>query len=272
MKNRAILIFAILILPIISNASFSEGEAIFGSKCMPCHGKHLEPKVIKKNFFESNNTLLNMKVPSVNMLSYALIDSPTHIGDSSDAEMQVIEIEEFLKDYLEKPDKTNSVCDPRIMRFYDTKKSMKGQLSDSDYVNLAEFFMGYKKNRMKKHPRKAKVLSDTYGIKELLADAKKENKKIIIEASTKDCYFCKKMKREVLDAPQMQKKIGDDFIFLEIDIDKNKLPFDLKKSFKGVTPTFFFLTKEGKLEMSYPGSWNTKDFHMLLDEHSKGRP
>jgi len=256
-----------MLLSTYANADFKEGKKIFESKCMPCHGKHLDEKIIKKNFFESNNTLLNMKVPSVNMIAYALTRSPTHIGDKSDPEMQTIEIEEFLKDYLSKPDKSNSVCDPVISKFYDEKKSMKEHLSEKDFVNLSEFFMGYKRYRLKEHPKKKRVLSRSYGVKTLLADAKNEDKKIIIEASSKTCHFCKKMEKEVLDKPKMKSKIAKDYILVEIDIDKMKLPLDLQKSFKGVTPTFFFLSKDGKLENTYPGSWNTHDFNILLDEH-----
>ena len=61
-----------------------------------------------------------------------------------------MQIEDFLKEYLTKPDIHNSICDPQIMKFYKIKKSMKGQVSDSEFANLANFFMNYKKMRLAK--------------------------------------------------------------------------------------------------------------------------
>ena len=46
------------------------------------------------------------------------------IGDASDSEMQSIEIETYLKSYLENPDRFNSICDDYILGFYDNKKKV----------------------------------------------------------------------------------------------------------------------------------------------------
>lgn len=251
------------------NADYKNGKAIFDKKCSSCHKGFIPADELKKNFFEMNNTMLHLKAPTVNMLSYYIMSSPLHIGDPSDPEMQEVEIEEYLKDYLEKPDIQNSICDPHIRKYYGKKKSMKGQLTNTEITNLSMYFMQYKKMRRKEHLIVTKVLSDAYGTQELLAEAKKENKRIIIEASSSTCHFCKKMKREVIETDDIQNAINSEFIFVEIDIDKTKLPFGLKKSFQGVTPTFFFLSKDGKLLHSYPGSWNGSDFKLILNENRK---
>jgi len=251
------------------SAGFVEGKVVFENKCSSCHSGHIAPEQLKKNFFEMNNTLLHLRAPTVNMLAYSIIDSPLHIGDPSDIEMQQIEIEEFLKDYLNNPSRENSICDPNMLKHYDTKESMKDKLTDDEMRELSIYFMEYKKVRLKEYPKPIKILSDSYGVEHLLADARKEDKKIIIEASSQHCHFCKKMKKEVIDTDAMQSAIDSEFIFVEIDIDKMKLPFGLKKAFKGITPTFFFLSKDGKLLNSYPGSWSSSDFNLILNENRK---
>ena len=47
------------------------------------------------------------------------MDSPKKIGDAADPEMQEIEIEKYLKTYLENPDIFNTICDEHILSFYD---------------------------------------------------------------------------------------------------------------------------------------------------------
>jgi len=79
------------------------------------------------------------------------------------------------------------------------------------------------------------------------------------------------MKKNVLNKSNIQKEINKDFIFLEVNVDFINLPFGLKKHFKGITPTFFFLTQENKLLSSYPGAWKEKDFINILKENSHVR-
>jgi len=269
MKNSIFIFILMFSISISINAGYKEGKVVFENKCSSCHAKYISGDKLKKNFFEEDNKLLNLKSPTVNMLAYSIVDSPLHIGDKSDPEMQQIEIEEFLKDHLDKPDLDNSICDKNMLKHYDKKESMKGLVSEDELTHLAIYFMQYKKMRKKEHPVAKKILSDSYSADQLLSDAKKENKRIIIEASTENCHFCKKMKREVIDTDEIQNAMNSDFIFIEIDIDKMKLPFELQKAFKGITPTFFFLSKEGKLLNNYPGSWNVSDFKMILNENRK---
>jgi len=269
MKTFYSLLLFIFALGTLTQAGYPEGKAIFEKKCASCHGDFVPPKILKDNFFNKNNTVLNMRSPSVNMLAYALIDSPTHIGDKNDPEMQEMEIEEFLKDCLFDPNPENSVCDPRIMKYYETKTSLKGKVTEKEILHLTQFFMQYKKMRLKAHPKVEKTLTESYRAAHLMADAQKENKIIIIEASSKDCHFCKKMKKEVIQTKEIQALLQKDFILIEVDVDKTQLPFGLKKVYKGITPSFFFLDKKGELLNHFPGSWNKKDFSMILREHIK---
>jgi len=260
-------LFSLLFASGMQADAFAEGKAVFEAKCSSCHAGHIPAEKLKENFFEKQNSLLKLKAPSVNMIAYAIMDSPKHIGDPTDPEMQQMEIEEYLKDALYAPKKENSICDENIAKYYAKKESMKGKVSLEEITALSHYFMGYKKAWLKAHPKKKRILSESYKEKDLLEDAIKENKRIIIEASSSTCHFCKKMKREVLDTKQIQENINKDFIFIEIDIDKMELPFGLKKAFQGITPTFFFLSKEGKLLNHYPGSWNSRDWNLILQEN-----
>ena len=142
-----ILLFC-LFLFVNLNADYKDGAFIFKNKCSSCHGDFIEINTLKENFFEKNNKLLNLKAPTVNMLAYAIMDSPKKVGDPEDVEMRALEIESYLKSYLEKPDRFNSICDEHILQFYDIKKPVLG-LSNEDYTNLAIFFMEYKNSLAK---------------------------------------------------------------------------------------------------------------------------
>ncbi|WP_428022965.1 thioredoxin fold domain-containing protein [Arcobacter sp.] len=261
---RFVIIFLFL-FTLLLKADYIEGKKIFNDKCSSCHGTYISISSLKTNFFEKKNTLYNLDTPTENMLAYAIMDSSKKIGDPEDSEMRQIEIEEFLKSYLAKPDLNNSVCDPMITKYYKKKEPIK--ISDNEATNLAQFFMEYKKQRELAHPKALKVLEKGYDEKDILKKAKEENKSIIIFATSQTCHFCKKMKNNVLNKDDIQSLIDKDFIFLEVDVDNVELPFDLKKNFYGMTPTFFFISNENKLLNIYPGAWVKDDFIAILKEN-----
>uniref|UniRef100_UPI004047D014 thioredoxin fold domain-containing protein n=1 Tax=Aliarcobacter sp. TaxID=2321116 RepID=UPI004047D014 len=247
------------------NADYKEGKEIFQNKCSSCHGDYISINTLKENFFEKNNELLNLKAPTVNMLAYAIMDSPKRIGDENDPEMQEIEIESYLSSYLENPDRFNSICDDHILGFYDSKKSMK--LSNEEYKDLTIFFMEYKNNLEIKE--EVKVTSSNIIESEILKKAIKENKQIMVYATSKSCYFCKKMDKEVFSLNLVQNEINKNYIFIKVDMDDSSLPFDLQKVYKKITPTFFIVSKEGRYIKQYPGSWTKNDFLQILKENVK---
>lgn len=63
--------------------SYEEGQKVFKAKCSSCHKEHIPMNLIKDNFLTKNNTLLNMKAPSVNMIVWAMFDSSKKIGDEN---------------------------------------------------------------------------------------------------------------------------------------------------------------------------------------------
>lgn len=259
-----ILLFC-LFLFVNLNASFKDGAFIFKNKCSSCHGDFIEINTLKENFFEKNNKLLNLKAPTVNMLAYAIMDSPKKVGDPEDVEMRTLEIESYLKSYLEKPDRFNSICDEHILQFYDIKKPVSG-LNSEDYMNLAIFFMEYKNNSVQTSKNKELLSNDETTI---LKKAQKKNKQIIVYASSKTCYFCKKMDKEVLSLAEVKNKIDENYVYMKVDVDETKLPFELQKVYKEITPTFFILSKDGTYIKQYPGSWTKSDFLEILKENLK---
>ena len=101
----------------------------------------------------------------------------------------------------------------------------------------------------------------------ILQIATSNNKKIIIKATSDDCYFCEKMDKEVFELEEVRNKINNNFIMVEVDVTSVLLPFNLNKVYDGMTPTFFMLDGKGNLQNQYPGSWTKKDFLLILDEN-----
>ena len=49
-------------------ANFEDGKKVFDAKCASCHKEFIPINLLKENFFEKNNTLLNLKAPSANLI------------------------------------------------------------------------------------------------------------------------------------------------------------------------------------------------------------
>ena len=245
-------------------ADFDTGKRVFEKKCASCHGPYISAKVLKDNFYNKNNKLLKMKIPTVNMLSFFLKDDSNHIGDKTDPEMQKFEINEFVKDYLYKPNRENSVISNSFLKYFDKKKSMRGEVSEEEISNIVDYLFEYRDRRAK---NRKKITLKNMNIDSILKLAQKENKLIIIEAMSKTCHYCKKMEKDVLSKSDIRSVIDKDFIFLKVDVDDTELPLGLMKHYKKITPSFFIVDKNGKLKNSYPGSWNKKDFKEIMKEN-----
>jgi len=102
----------------------------------------------------------------------------------------------------------------------------------------------------------------------LTIQAQKENKLIMIEVTSKYCYYCKKMDNNVFTDKTVLSILNKYYIFDKIYIDKEKLPFNLKENFSGMTPTFFILTKDGTFLKEIKGSWSKSDFIEILNSNS----
>ncbi len=264
---KLIFIFFLFIINIFAN-SYDEGRKVFLEKCASCHKEYIPLNLIKENYFEKDNTLLNLKTPTSNMIVWAMMDGPNKIGDPNEPDIQVLQIERFLKDYLENPDRFNSICDDTVMNYYDNKPSMKGELTNEDFINLSYYFLEYKANLKEEVVVKEPILKSDEE-KKILEKAKNENKKIIVYATSKTCFFCKKMDREVLSLDEVKKFSDEKYIFIEVDMENSSLPFSLQKEYKKITPSFFIVNSDGVLEANYPGSWSKKDYLDILKKNIK---
>lgn len=245
-------------------SSYEEGKEIFENKCTSCHGPHVSIKLLKENFFAKDNKLLNMTIPSVNMLAYAITDSPKKIGDLEDYEMRVWEVGTFLSDYLKNPIELNSVCDPNLLKYYDNKTPIS--ISEEESMFLAEFFLNYKKEYEKLNPSKIILSESDFNDNDLLNIAKNEQKNILVYGFADNCYFCDTMKPVFKDF-EVEQLLNENFIFIKVNSEKQKLPFNLNKHYKRITPSFFFVDKNGNYLNSYPGSFKVEDFLRILNEN-----
>jgi transcriptional regulator NrdR family protein len=113
------------------------GEAVFERDCAVCHERFIPMETLAENFMKQENRLLNLKAPTVNQLAFRIKD---RIGDpSGDEEFHLMEVVEYIKDYLYYPDKQKSVCLEDVIRHFDTKESMLGKVNEADLEAVAEW-------------------------------------------------------------------------------------------------------------------------------------
>ena len=234
-----------------------EGERVYEEKCAGCHPLYIPADRLMKNFMEMNNTLLHLKAPAVNQLAYRL---KQRIGDpKGDKDIQLMEIQSFVRDYLFHPDRQKSVCMPEVRRYFETMPSREGKIEEEEVDAVAEwifFFIPPKKER-------GLVYVDFDRAKRL---AKATGKIILIEVTSPTCHYCLKMERTTLKDPDVVSAIDRNFVPVRVDVSREKLPAGLKWS---MTPTFFFLDAEGHLLKKVPGAWQKEDFLEILKEVSE---
>jgi len=59
------------------------------------------------------------------------------------------------------------------------------------------------------------ILNDNFNENQILQLAKKTKKLILVEATSKYCYYCIKMDRNVFSKSEIQKKIDKNYIFIK---------------------------------------------------------
>jgi len=234
-----------------------EGKVVYEKKCASCHEAFVPMEKLMENFMEKNNTLLHLKAPTLNQLSFRL---KQQIGDpKGDEDMHRMEVGAFIADYLNDPDKEKSVCLPDVIKYFETMPSMKGQLSDSELEAVSEFLYDYEKKLIKEKSIKYETFDAA------LKRAVKEDKIIMVKVTSRHCHYCKKMDREVLVEDEVVQALQKDFIAVSVDTSKDTLPLGLKAS---MTPTFFFVfVDKNKIKTKrVPGAWNKEDFLVILKE------
>lgn len=245
-----------LAMLIYLNALFAmEGKEVYEKKCASCHPGYISMTKLKENFQDYNNTLLKLTAPTLNQLSYRLKKS---IGDpKGDNEIHRMEVAAFISEYVLHPDRQKSLCLDEVMQSFQTMPSLEGKISEEELEAVSTYIYDFDE----------KVIAEKgvhyEGFEKALQKAKQEDKIIMLKVMTKDCYFCKKMEREVMIEKEVVAFLEQDFIPVSIDISTTELPLGLKTQ---LTPSFIFIDKNAKVLLNIPGAWNKMDFLDILRE------
>ena len=96
-----------------------------------------------------------------------------------------------------------------------------------------------------------------------LAQAKKENRPLLLYLTAQNCYYCVAMEKTTLADKEILAIVKKDFVFVMADIEKRA---DLLKTYpiRG-TPSSVFLDPSGKKLLSIPGYIGKSDFKMTLE-------
>jgi thioredoxin-related protein len=232
-----------------------EGKEVYEKKCASCHQGYISMSKLKENFQDYNNTLLKLTAPTLNQLSYRLKKS---IGDpKGDNEIHRMEVAAFISEYVQYPDRQKSLCLDEVMQVFKTMPSLKGKISEDELEAVSTYIYEFDEKTVEKNSVQYE------GFEQALQKAKKEHKIIMIKVMTKDCYYCKKMDREVMVEKEVVDRLEEDFISVAIDVSTTQLPLGLKAEF---TPSFIFIDENGTVLMNLPGAWNKADFLDILKE------
>lgn len=232
-----------------------EGKEVYEKKCASCHPGYISMSKLKENFQDYNNTLLKLTAPTLNQLSYRLKKS---IGDpKGDNEIHRMEVAAFISEYVLHPDRQKSLCLEDVMQHFKTMPSLEGKVTEEELEAVSTYIYDFDKKVVEEH-------SVHYeGFEKALQKAKKEHKIIMLKVMTKDCYFCRKMEREVMIEKEVVELLEKDFVSVVIDISTTELPLGLKTE---LTPSFIFVDENAKVLMNIPGAWNKMDFLDILRE------
>lgn len=119
-----------------SKERYTTGEKVFDAKCSACHVKSMPMQTLLKNFLEDNNKTLNLIAPTGNQISFRL---KQQIGSKDDIEFHLEETADFIYEYLENPDKANTICLEGVVKHFNTMPSMKGQITEEEAREVAFF-------------------------------------------------------------------------------------------------------------------------------------
>ncbi len=232
MKERKVREIVLFILLVSGVLWANDAEELFKDKCSSCHIDYIPQSKLLRNY-EHNNSDLNLTAPTLTELSFRLRDQ---VGDrKGDKESQLMEIEEFLMDYLAHPNKAKTVLSKRVVQTFKTMPPLK--ITEEELEVLAPYMFDYSEKMMIKHsvPR--------YHYEEALAKAKKEEKIVLIEGYIPFCRGCMQMDREVFVEDEVKEALNKGFVVVKQNVLTEKLPLGLKSL---GTPSFYFITNDGK--------------------------
>lgn len=230
-----------------------EGKEVYDKKCASCHELFIPVSKLEKNFMQMNNKLLHLKAPTINQVVFRL---KSRIGDpKGDEDMHRMEIESFLADYFESPDKQKSVCLEQVIKHFDTMPKM--ELDDEEFVAIVSFLYEYDPKSFQEEEIRYQRFNDA------LKASKDTGKMMMIFYTAAHCNYCKKMERQVMSDSDVVAVVNSGFIPVKVDTDYEKSPIDFTPS---MSPTFIFLDEAQKIVYKVPGSWPKEDFLEILKE------
>ncbi len=232
------------------------GEEIFKKRCSSCHLEYIVQSKLIKNY-ENDNRDLNLTAPTATEISFALRD---RVGDrQGDIESQLMDIEDFLISYCNKPNRDKSILDDEVLINFDIMSSIK--LSEDEAEALVPYLFNISEKMIVTHSVKR------YSYQEALKKAKKENKIVMIEGFIRYCRGCMKMDREVFVEDRVKEALNRDFVVVKKSVLKEKLPLGLKSI---GTPAFYFITNDGKKVIDMiQGTGTVDEFLGILEEMKK---
>ncbi|HFS85292.1 MAG TPA: DUF255 domain-containing protein [Epsilonproteobacteria bacterium] len=231
-----------------------EGKALFDTHCVSCHSHYIPMRQVIANA-ASNNSLLQLKAPTLTELSYGLY---LNVGDrKADEESQRMEVESYIADYLEGPDRNQSVLPAKHTHFYPDMPAMKGVLEEEEIEVLSAYIYEYGEAMIKAHSAK------TYSFEEAKKIAKENGKIILIRGVLPYCKWCIKMDREVMVEAEVKQMMEQHFVTVKMDVILDTLPLGMKSL---GTPSFYFIQSNGETIIDMlQGFGNKEEFLSLLE-------
>ncbi|MFT7879709.1 MAG: DUF255 domain-containing protein [Sulfurimonas sp.] len=233
----------------------SEGAELFERHCASCHTHYLPMSRVIANA-EQNNTLLHLKAPTLNQLSFGV---RLNVGDrKADEESQRMEVEEFIASYIASPQREKSVLPRELTHFYPEMPPMKNLLDEDEIEALSSYIFEYGEEMIKAHSAKV------YSFEEAVKRAKEQNKIIMIRGVLPYCKWCIKMDREVMVEPEVREVLDNAFVVVKTNVVTEKLPLGMTSL---GTPSFYFIKSDGETIIDQlNGYGNKEEFLALLEE------
>jgi len=101
-------------------------------------------------------------------------------------------------------------------------------------------------------------------LKDAFKKAKKENKLVMIYIYSIHCQYCKKMERTTFNDKEVQNILNKYFVPVKVEKDSEEgIKVKNKYGYFG-TPTFHFITSDGRKIKSLFGAWEKEDFLKIL--------
>jgi len=97
----------------------------------------------------------------------------------------------------------------------------------------------------------------------ILAQAKKENKRVYMLITSDRCKWCRKFESETLTDWTVAEKLQEKYLLLHLDRDADFFPDRYKRK---RVPRHYFLTPDEKVISTFLGFWNIDDFNSYIDD------